>query len=234
MISRGELQAFSFEGRRVPLIAPMSGIWRPRDFVAALSILTTFTPTSERPPYDDHVGVDRYPRYKWRGTNASHADNAGLRRAMELRKPLIWLRGVARSTYQADRVWLAGEEPRQHQFVLALNNELRDLWSTDLAGALPQHPVRRYAERLVQTRLHQRLFSSQVLLAYDFQCALCRLRRRELLDAAHIKEDAAGGLPVVPNGLAMCAIHHRALRQRRSRHPTRLQGGDQVRCAQRS
>ena len=32
----------------------------------------------------------------------------------------------------------------------------------------------------------------------------------ELLDAAHIKEDADGGEPVVPNGLAMCAIHHRS------------------------
>jgi putative restriction endonuclease len=31
-----------------------------------------------------------------------------------------------------------------------------------------------------------------------------------LLDAAHIKEDAQGGEPIVPNGVAMCAIHHRA------------------------
>jgi len=29
-------------------------------------------------------------------------------------------------------------------------------------------------------------------------------------DAAHIKEDSDGGEPVVPNGIAMCAIHHRA------------------------
>ncbi len=27
---------------------------------------------------------------------------------------------------------------------------------------------------------------------------------------AHIKEDAEGGEPIVPNGMAMCAIHHRA------------------------
>jgi putative restriction endonuclease len=50
-----------------------------------------------------------------------------------------------------------------------------------------------------------------VLIAYGSTCALCRLRRHpELLDAAHIKEDSEGGQPVVPNGLAMCAIHHRA------------------------
>jgi putative restriction endonuclease len=49
-----------------------------------------------------------------------------------------------------------------------------------------------------------------VLSAYERQCAICRLRHPELLDAAHIKEDAEGGEPVVTNGIAMCAIHHRA------------------------
>jgi putative restriction endonuclease len=39
---------------------------------------------------------------------------------------------------------------------------------------------------------------------------MCRLRHPELLDAAHIKEDAQGGEPIVTNGIAMCAIHHRA------------------------
>jgi putative restriction endonuclease len=48
------------------------------------------------------------------------------------------------------------------------------------------------------------------LRAYVSQCALCRLRHPELLDAAHIKEDSEGGEPVIPNGVAMCAIHHRA------------------------
>jgi putative restriction endonuclease len=49
-----------------------------------------------------------------------------------------------------------------------------------------------------------------VLVAYRQQCALCRLRHPRLLDAAHIRTDAQGGEPVVTNGLAMCAIHHRA------------------------
>jgi putative restriction endonuclease len=39
---------------------------------------------------------------------------------------------------------------------------------------------------------------------------LCHLRHTPLLDAAHIKEDRDGGEPIVPNGVAMCAIHHRA------------------------
>ena len=69
---------------------------------------------------------------------------------------------------------------------------------------------REYAEAMVKRRLHQPMFRYRVLTAYASQCALCRLRHKPLLDAAHIKEDRDGGEPIVPNGVAMCAIHHRA------------------------
>lgn len=39
---------------------------------------------------------------------------------------------------------------------------------------------------------------------------MCRLRVKELLEAAHIRADSEGGEPVVPNGIALCSIHHRA------------------------
>ena len=54
-------------------------------------------------------------------------------------------------------------------------------------------------------------FRSRVLFAYREQCSICRLRHAPLLDAAHITPDSdPDGLPVVPNGLAMCKIHHAA------------------------
>lgn len=59
-------------------------------------------------------------------------------------------------------------------------------------------------------RLHQPMFRARVIVAYQRQCAMCRLRHVELLDAAHIRSDACGGLPVVSNGIAMCRIHHAA------------------------
>jgi putative restriction endonuclease len=50
-----------------------------------------------------------------------------------------------------------------------------------------------------------------VLQAYKEQCALCRLRHQELLDAAHIIPDSEPeGEPVVSNGLALCKLHHAA------------------------
>jgi len=70
---------------------------------------------------------------------------------------------------------------------------------------------RRYVTRGVRQRLHQQEFRERVLEAYRQQCALCRLRHPELLDAAHIIPDAEErGAPVVRNGLSLCRLHHAA------------------------
>src|SRR6266508_2834436 len=49
-VTRTDLQAFRFEGRRIPLVSPQTGIWKPAGLTAALSILTTFVPPTEVPP----------------------------------------------------------------------------------------------------------------------------------------------------------------------------------------
>jgi putative restriction endonuclease len=206
-----QLMEFSFEGARFPLVSSARGIWVPRGFGAALSILTVYRARPEDRPYDDREGPDGYPRYKWQGTDPRARDNVALRRAMEAGIPVIWLLGVATGLYDVAPVWLVDEEPEEHQFVLAMDELMRLEWRRGLAAKTPFDPVRRYAEVTVHARLHQRVFRGRVLVAYDSQCALCGLRHHpELLDAAHIKEDADGGEPIVPNGLAMCAIHHRA------------------------
>jgi putative restriction endonuclease len=206
------LESFEFEGRRISLIQRMRGIRVVSGMPAALSILTTYRARPEERPYDDDEGPDGYWRYKWRGTDPDHYDNVALRRAMEMGKPLIWFVGVGPGTYlPLYPVWLVAEEPEQHQFVLALTEELRNQWlDPTIAHPLDLALRRQYAQAIVKQRLHQRVFRERVLIAYESQCALCRLRHPELLDAAHIKEDSEGGEPIVPNGLAMCAIHHRA------------------------
>jgi putative restriction endonuclease len=58
---------------------------------------------------------------------------------------------------------------------------------------------------------HQQGFRERVLRAYQEQCAICRLRHEELLEAAHILPDGhPKGDPIVPNGLALCKLHHAA------------------------
>ena len=67
----------------------------------------------------------------------------------------------------------------------------------------------RYIE--TQKRLHQQTFRERVLKAYRERCAICYLRHTELLEAAHILPDGhPKGEPVIPNGLALCKIHHAA------------------------
>jgi putative restriction endonuclease len=211
LVTRAEIARFHFEGQPVRLIGTQTGIWRPRWLPWALSIMTVYSASPDLRPYADDIGQDGFPRYKWRGTDPEHPDNRALRLAMEASKPVIWFRGMAPGIFDPIcRVWLAGEERAEHQFVLALEDDLQDVWNPELAAASPFRPARRYAELVVRRRLHQPVFRARVLLAYGSQCALCRLRHPPLLDAAHIKEDSEGGEPIVPNGVAMCAIHHRA------------------------
>lgn len=211
LVSLSVLEAFTFEGRRVSLIQRMRGIRKVAGFDVALSFLTTYAPRLDLRPYADEPGPDGYPRYKWRGTDPSYFDNVAMRRALRQGKPLLYLVGIGGSEFVAHYpVWLVSEEPELHQFVVALDAEMRLQWQADL-----QHPAdlelrRQYAVAQVRRRVHQPLFRSNVLRVYREQCALCRLRHRELLDAAHIREDREGGEPVVSNGVAMCAIHHRA------------------------
>ena len=211
LVTRADLEAFEFEGKRVPLVERQRGIRKVAWLDAAVSILTTYVRDPTKAPYDDRVGDDGYPRYKWQGIDGAAFDNRAVKEAMTGAKPLIWFVGVAPSTYEAlYPVWVVGEESEEHQFVVALENTMREQWRGDVFHPADLALRRQYADATVRRRLHQRVFRDRVLIAYERQCALCRLRHPELLDAAHIKEDADGGEPVVPNGVAMCAIHHRA------------------------
>ena len=70
---------------------------------------------------------------------------------------------------------------------------------------------RRYALAETRRRLHQPIFRERVLHAYSSSCAVCSIRHRELLDAAHIIGDSKPmGDPIVPNGISLCKIHHAA------------------------
>ena len=59
------------------------------------------------------------------------------------------------------------------------------------------------------------LFRQQVLRAYNYECAICGYNMRHdntsvALEAAHIKWKQYCGPCEIPNGLALCAIHHKA------------------------
>jgi putative restriction endonuclease len=105
-------------------------------------------------------------------------------------------------------VYLIGEEPSQHQFVVALE-EGQEVISANEPPEVKEI-VKRYNERIVKTRYHQPLFRARVIHAYGERCAVCRLPFTELLEAAHIRPDSEGGSAKISNGMSLCKIHHGA------------------------
>jgi putative restriction endonuclease len=183
------------------------GINKPRQLDTALSITTAYRGPNSQRPYEDSIGEDGYPRYKYESTDPNLSTNRAMRAAMRAGLPLAYFLGVRKAVYRpVYPVYVIGEDPKNLEFALSF---ARHDVGIDL-GALSA-PEKVYAARMTRQRLHQPVFREQVLNAYRCQCAVCRLRHPELLDAAHIIGDAElGGDPVVPNGLALCKIHHAA------------------------
>jgi putative restriction endonuclease len=201
-------EGFIFEGERIPLIAPQ-GIFKPRYLDIPLSITT-----APNGPYADTFHPnERYLFYKYRGSDTSHRDNVGLRRAMTEGKPLVYFYGLSPGRYAVTwPVYIVGDDPLSLTFKVAVDDVER------IDAARPESPAgqvaearRAYVTAVVRQRLHQRSFREIVLLAYRERCSLCQLRHYELLDAAHIIPDPdPEGLPRITNGIALCKLHHAA------------------------
>jgi len=200
------INSFFFAGKQVRLVV-QPGIRKPKELQAALTIRTTWTPPGAKAPYADEVGADGSLRYKWQGTDPNHSDNRALREAMLRRVPLAYFYAVAKGVYEAIYpVYLVDEDPAAYEFAVEIGDYIEP-------GEMGTETAleRRYTRRLTLRRLHQALFRPMVLRAYESRCAICNLQHARLLDAAHILPDRhPNGEPVVPNGLAMCKLHHAA------------------------
>ena len=199
---------FTFQGSQVRLVGPQ-GIFKPAVMDVPLSITT-----APNGPYDDGFGADGLLRYKYRGTDPNHRDNQGLRFAMGEQLPLVYFHGLVRGRYLATwPVFMVRDRPEVLEFSVAVD-DAQHLHLNVEAGLVhtEENKIRRgYVTTVARRRIHQEAFRERVLQAYHHQCALCRLRHDQLLDAAHIMPDAEPeGEPVVSNGLALCHLHHRA------------------------
>ncbi|MCU0310992.1 MAG: hypothetical protein MUE36_08615 [Acidimicrobiales bacterium] len=197
-------EGFDFIGQRVTLIG-QRGIWTPRGRSLPISITT-----SPSDPYGDVAGDDGFLRYKYFQTDPTHRDNAGLRQLMQEGRPLLYFRGVEKGWYAP--LWpmvIAADDPTNLTFLMACEDV--DALAPGIAADTSVNARRQYVTRMGLTRVHQAGFRQRVLTAYAKKCTICHLRHTELLDAAHILSDRhPRGEPVVPNGLALCKIHHAA------------------------
>jgi putative restriction endonuclease len=172
---------------------------------AALSITT-----SPKNPYNDEVDSEGFIVYHYQGEDPQRYDNVGVRHAGVIGAPLFYFRGIAVGQYLA--FWPAfvqHDDPATLTFRVAIDEP--QVLRPDLTPEVVDDLHRRYTTRLARVRLHQTMFRERVLIAYSSQCAICRLRHRELLDAAHILPDRhIDGRPVISNGMSLCKIHHSA------------------------
>jgi putative restriction endonuclease len=197
-------EGFDFHGRRFPFVS-QQGILKPRGMDLALSITT-----SADNPYSDEVDAEGFIVYHYQGTDPYRYDNVAVRHAGIEGVPLIYFHGIAIGRYQV--FWPAfvqHDDPSTLTFRVAVDEP--QVLRPDLTPEVVDELHRRYTTQLAKRRVHQALFRERVLTAYASRCAICRLRHRELLDAAHIVPDShPEGVPAVPNGMSLCKIHHSA------------------------
>ncbi len=199
------VKGFVFQDQRIPLVAPQ-GIFKPKILDLPLSITT-----APKGPYDDSFNQEGFLAYKYRGTDPDHRDNVGLRKTLSKDIPLIYFHGIVPGKYLAVwPVYIIADEPSNLTFTVAVDESLA-LYKESSQVREDSFARRAYITSTVRTRLHQRSFRERVLDAYRSQCAFCRLKHLELLDAAHIIPDIEPeSMPTVDNGIALCKLHHAA------------------------
>jgi putative restriction endonuclease len=207
---------FEFGGKRIPLINPQRGIFKPRQMAHLLSIKTVFPRRGARVWYDDqreaHSQIyagDDVVDYQFMSTDPNSPDNRWLLDAMQQQIPVIYFLGTSPGRYQPIiPTFIVGWHSERLRVQLAFGA----IVGASAEATLPASPERRYALREIKRGLHQASFRDAVLSAYGGRCAISHLPEPRLLDAAHIVMDADEqlGQPVVSNGLPLTKIHHAA------------------------
>ncbi len=136
VVTRTQLEAFTYEGEQLKLIDQSRGIRNPRQLTARLSILS-----QPKGPYDDVETEGGLLRYAYRDGDPDGGDNRKLRRAAELGLPLVLLQGIAAGVFVATfPVYVVADDPVGRYVEIAVDESLRYLASP---GARSDPGVRR-------------------------------------------------------------------------------------------
>jgi putative restriction endonuclease len=105
-----------------------------------------------------------------------------------------------------------------HKHPALLEKAVREILDRNFPTSLHEDILNEVGLAISLTRLSKRdsAFRRNVIRAYAHSCAVCGFDLKIgaadfALDAAHIKWHQIGGPDEVPNGLALCTIHHKAL-----------------------
>lgn len=196
-----ELMNFHVDGQRIPLVG-QKGINNPQIFDTTLSVVS-----AADGPYNDHLGPDGLIRYAFEAGDPRAGSNKKLLLAMETTTPLIFFERPMPNVYvPLVGAYVVAADFDNLNVTVAIDATMRAQYEMGIGEI-----EKRYITTEIQRRVHQPLFRAQIIKAYERRCAICRLNHAELLDAAHIIPDAdVGGTASIPNGMALCKIHHAA------------------------
>ncbi|MEO5798538.1 MAG: HNH endonuclease [Gemmatimonadales bacterium] len=216
IVTRAELQhGFEVEGvrGRIPFASRGAGIWKPEvmpnDPGAALTVMTSLSD-----PYGDRVSEDGWLEYSYQRGPINNHFNESLRNAFRHQRAMIYLRALEKGVFSVIHpVFVHSDHPELRVARLAVDTPA--IGESSLVHGGSPELLKRYATTTTLVRLHQDKFRFQVLGAYGRTCSVCGLGSQDrlvrLLDAAHILPDNdPRGLPIIPNGLSLCKIHHSA------------------------
>jgi putative restriction endonuclease len=206
---------FDFKGQHFHFATKARGIFRPKELRGGgpLSIKTIIPRGSRVARYEDSQKGEGVFVYKLQGDDPDNRDNQLLQWAWKGSVPLIYFCAVEVGVYQPIwPIYIRGIDRERLECTLSADDAVlavRQLGVPMVADARGSESRREYVTVQAKRRLHQARFRLEVLRAYETRCAVCRLPWAELLDAAHIVPDREEkGAPVVPNGLALCRLHH--------------------------
>ena len=199
------LNSYIYKNEQIYIVG-RKGIWKPKQLKYPISIMS-----DPKGIYSDGFINDSLLHYSYEGTDPGLWTNKLLRESMAQKVPIIYLHKISKGKYYVHLpVYIVNDEPESLRFTVAAESKIAIRESEEILEDTNITYLRQeYATREVKQRLYQQTFREQVLDAYRDSCAICRLKHRELLDAAHIIPDSEGGKP----GLSLCKIHHTAFDQ---------------------
>lgn len=209
---QGLVEQIVANGQRVFFMTRAQGIFKPQQMRSALSLLSfTHVRSGRASRYADDK-TERGFLYQLQDGPLDSARNRALLEAHRLGAPVVYFQSVAPGHYAP--VWPAYiVDVDLEARVCHVEADDRATMREQVEGILDKAATfrRQYATYEARRRLHQADFRHHVLHAYGCRCAICGLPEQLLIDAAHIVPDSDElGEPVVPNGLALCRLHHGA------------------------
>ncbi len=206
---------FQVGGERVLFANKVTGIFKPKQMSAALSIKTTVPRIGRSRWYrdqdlDSNLDYDTgLIRYDLAHGGPNNPTNQALLAARRRGAPLIYFMGLAPATYlPIFPIWI--KEFKQEEGYVLLTTDDFEVPGVRSSNIIRDSIVASYSQTMTRTRIHQAKFSFRIKTAYQWRCAFSGLPVRELLVGAHIVPDAEGGPPSIQNGICMSALHHLA------------------------